>query len=242
MTRHIGHDVSRLIIAPSTPFAHQTVLDALEDKPADVLRWPDIYAPFRGLKEGPPALQEALWYAIEFCVSLHKLTEVTIIGTDEDVTIDWLKGWFKSHLPDIERTLTAYPKSSAEDLRRYAASHDACVVACVDYREPFAQARTEICGIYDDMVTIPGAAKWLIEAGPLQTDLFHWLSYRKFTSFRVLQHEDCGAYGPELREDELEERLEHYLTMREFMQIAKAHEVAVDKCGFIHMSGHVTWV
>tara|TARA_Y100000031_G_C8096127_1_gene326517 strand:+ start:161 stop:682 length:522 start_codon:yes stop_codon:yes gene_type:complete len=173
-------------------------------------------------------------------VRLHELDEIVVVQSLGDTAHDMMREHLEEKLPSVRFTPCNFTaqKVAVEEVESWRTT----AITCVDYRSPFDHTRRGIMSNVDThLVCLPGAVKWFLESGILGRELFNWLLNRK-QKVRLFQHEDCGAYGSELHEDELRERLEHLHAMREFVRIATNHGVTVTECGFIRLDGGILTV
>lgn len=231
-----GARVNRLIIADSMPVMHAAVDEVQRRGPADLLRFPDIVGILAGrISE---ALQRRILDQIVTCRELHGISEIVVVAderTDYNCTVGNIgrifKGaWrFERVIPDLG------PSALAPGI---AETWVECAITCVDYRPPFAEARNSLRLPHRHEITIPGAVKQLLEYGPLNTSLFQWLGQRQLL-VKVFQHEDCGAYGPELHADSPAELAQHRADVARFATLAEMHGVRVAGGGLIELAGTV---
>lgn len=228
--------VSRLVIADSMPIMHPAVDEVQRRGPADILRFPDIMKILAGRVS--EALQRCILDQIALIRELHGISEVAVVAddlTDYNRAVGnvgcSLKGkwWFERMIPDIP------PYELAPGI---AATWNECTVTCVDYREPFVEARNSLRQPHRHEITIPGAVKQLLTDGPLKTYVFHWLGRRRLL-VNVFQHEDCGVYGPELHADSPAELAQHRTDVSRFAALAEMHGVRFAGGGLIELAGTI---
>lgn len=225
--------VSRLIVADSMPVMHAAVNEVQRRGPADILRFPDVVKILAG--NGSKALQRCLIHQIALIRVLHGISEVAVVAddlTDYNGTVGHIgrsiKGkWrFERVIPNLD---------ASEFAPGIAETWGGCTVTCVDYRRPFAAVRDLLRTPNHYEITIPGAAKCFLEEGPLAAQIFPWLHEHRLI-VKVLQHEDCGAYGPELHADSPMELTQHKVDVAQFATLAKMHGVRFAGGGLIELA------
>lgn len=231
-----GARVNRLIVADSMPVMHAAVNEVQRRGSADILRFPNIVKILAG--KDSEALQRCLMDQIALIRELHGIPEVAVVADDlQDYngTVNHIgrssrgKWRFERVIPDL---------GASELAPGIAEAWDECTVTCVDYREPFAAARNSMRVQTRHEIAIPGAVKFLLEEGPLAARIFPWLHERRLL-VRVLQHEDCGAYGPELHEDSPAELAQHRDDIARFATLAELHGVRFADSRLIKLSGAI---
>lgn len=228
--------VSRLIVADSMPVMHDAVNEVQRRGPADILRFPNIVKTLAG--NGSKALQRCLIDQISLIRELHGISEVAVVAddlTDYNGTVGHIgrslngKWRFELVIPDL---------GASEFAPGIAKTWGECTVTCVDYRRPFATARDALRTPNHYEITIPGAAKCFLEEGPLTAQIFPWL-YERGLLVKVFQHEDCGAYGPELHADSPVELIQHRKDVARFATLSETHGVRFAGGGLIELSGAI---
>lgn len=226
--------VDWLIIADSMPVMHPAVNEMQRRGPADLLRFPDIVGILAGqLSE---VLQRRILDQITACRELHGISRIAMVAHDP---MDFnravgnigrvLKGKWS-----FERVDPQLPPS--ELAPGIVGQWDECTVTCVDFRAPFAETRDRLRAPNRHEITIPGAAKQLLEDDRLKMYAIPWFRDRQLL-VRVLQHEDCGAYGPELHADSPAELAQHRADVTRFATLAEMHGVRFAGGGLIRLDG-----
>lgn len=213
--------VDRLIIADSMPVMHPAVNEVQRRGPADLLRFPDIVQILAG---GVSALQRCILDQIATCRELHGISEIAVVAY-ELTGYNHVVGNIGRMLKGTWRFKRVTPILPASELAPgIVETWKECMVTCVDFRPPFAEARDTLRQSHRYEIAIPGAAKQLLEEGSLKTCLLQWLVERRLR-VEVLQHEDCGAYGPELHADSPAELVQHRDDVVRFAMLAEMHGV-----------------
>lgn len=228
--------VDRLIIADSMPVMHPAVNEVQRRGPADLLRFPDIVKILAGRVS--EALQKCIMDQIAACRELHGISEIAVVAhdlTDYNRAVGSIGRVLKGRWR-FERVIPSLP--SSELAPGIAATWCECTVSCVDFRPPFAEARNNLRQSHRHEITTPGAAKQLLADGPLKTHVFQWLDQRRLL-VRVFQHEDCGAYGPELHADSPAELAQHRADVARFATLAEMHSVRFAGGGLIRLAGTI---
>ena len=230
--------VDRLVIADSFPMAHAGVNEELKRGPADILRFPDIVAILAG-RQGSEALQQRMLEQVALCRELHGIVAISVV-TERTQDYHAITDAIRRSTRGTWRFEQVSLQLGASELAPgIAETWDECVITCVDFRSPFASARDGLRTSTCHEVTLPGAAKQFTDGGPFATYLFWWLLRQPRIRVEVLQHEDCGAYGPELHEDSPAELAAHHKDIARFAELAKRHGVKFTGGGLIELAGTI---
>lgn len=224
-----GARVDRLIIADSTPAIHDAVNDVQRRGPMDLMRFPGLAQILAG-SCGSVELRELMLQQVALCRELHGVSKIVVVATDRtdyNLAVSRIDCHLRKRL-QFERVICGSKDTSAEPSR--------CVVTCVDYREPFVKERNTLRQPNCHEVAIPGAVKRLSEGGPIAAHLIPWLRTNDLT-VEVLQHEDCGAYGPELHADSPEELAQHSADVTRFATLAEMQGVRFAGGRLIRLDG-----
>lgn len=232
--------VDRLVIADSMPVMHAAVNAVQRRGPADLLRFPDIVGVLGG--RSSETLQRCIMDQIVTCRKLHGISEIAVVAceladyNDAVGNIGQMLGRQVKGRWQFERVVPDLPPS--ELAPGIAGTWDECTVTCVDYREPFAAARDRLRQSNRHEIAVPGAVKRIVEDPVFSAHVLLQLHSRGLL-VRVFQHEDCGAYGPELHEDSPAELAQHRTDVLRFATLAEMHGVRFAGGWLIELAGTI---